>query len=106
MPDRIDSPQLTAAEHRLMKALQQQPLDPVQAGVAGYLNGAVQSCRIDALEDLFLNPPDPSVPRADALEAAYLSAVTKKAEQIEQLLGGPRIQLAKDVRSALHVVGN
>ena len=74
---------LQAAQERLAKACTAMPMNPMGAAISAYVSGALASARIDALTDLFLNPPNATWDRQEALDAAIVRHLTRRAEQLE-----------------------
>lgn len=85
--------ELAEAQKSLAQAAMKQPGDPVSFGISAYVNGLLVSCRVDALVDLYLNPPTgESCTKQEAFDAAVLRAVKAKTEQLEA--NTVRIQVA------------
>lgn len=78
-----DSTPLQAAQERLAKACISMPMHPMGAAISSYVSGALASARIDALTDLFLDPPNASWNRQEALDAAIVRHLNRRAEQLE-----------------------
>ena len=95
---------LAEAQERLKKALMSQPIDITQVAAGAYINSALQSARIDALQELFLNPEpeNASWSRKEQLEAAIARALNVKSEQVES--HAQRVQIAQKT-PPLHLVG-
>jgi hypothetical protein len=95
--------EMQAAQERLVKAAQVQMLqgNPAQIAMSAYLNGILQSCRVDALVKLHVEPPNESWTPLEALNAAYLRAMTEKAEMLEK--ANTQIQVAQSTPK-LHLV--
>lgn len=74
---------LQAAQERLAKACTAMPMNPAGAAISAYVNGTLASARIDALTDLFVNPPNASWDRQEALDAALIRHLNRRAEQLE-----------------------
>ncbi len=89
----------TAQQRLAAAALKQPTLNPTSFGVSAYVNGILQSCRIDALVDLYLNPPNETWTRQEALDAALVRALNAKADLLEA--EASRIQVAAADRRIL-----
>lgn len=92
---------LQTAQNRVAKAALMQPMNPNQAAISAYVNTILQSCRLDALTELWLNPPNGSWTPTEALEDAIVRALNKKAEMLESAVSG--IQVAQTTPK-LHLV--
>lgn len=106
-PD-AEPPYITAVKRRIVELLSRQidPTNPTALlGIvqAAYFNNALVAGRAQALEELFLNPPPPDMPRREALNSALLRVFSRLATQIEAALslGEKRIQVANEVPSAV-----
>ena len=83
---------LQAAQKRLTQACLQQPLSPQGAAISAYINTTILSARVDALQELWLNPPNGTWTPEEALEAAITRRLLTKAEQLEAAVReAPRI---------------
>jgi hypothetical protein len=87
------------ARKRLLSALKAQPMDMMQVGFAAYVNGCLQSARVDALTELYLNPPNATFTLDDALQAAFARAMNRMAEAFEAQ--APKIRVASGLPSAI-----
>lgn len=75
---------LEEAQRKLAKAAMKQPgNNPLSFAISAYVNGLLMSCRVDALVDLYLNPPNDTWSKQEAFDAAVLRAVFAKTEQLE-----------------------
>lgn len=74
---------LEQAQQRLANAALKQPMHPAGAAISAYVNGMLQSARIDALVDVLANPPNTTWSMAEAIDAAIVRALTRKAEELE-----------------------
>lgn len=74
---------LQAAQERLADAAMGIPMNPQGAAMSAYVNGALQSARIDALVELWVSPPNATWSKAEAYEAALLGALSQRAEVLE-----------------------
>lgn len=75
---------LEEAQRKLAKAAMKQPgNNPLSFAISAYVNGLLMSCRVDALVDLYLNPPNDTWTKQEAFDAAVLRAVLAKTEQLE-----------------------
>lgn len=75
---------MEAAQKRLASAAMKQPgNNPLSFAISAYVNGLLMSCRVDALADLYLNPPNETWNKQEAFDAAVLRALTAKADQLE-----------------------
>lgn len=95
-----DNTPLQIAQNRVAKAALMQPMNPNQAAISAYVNTILQSCRLDALTELWLNPPNGSWTPQEALEDAIVRALNKKAEMLQSALnaiqvpqGAPKLHL-------------
>lgn len=77
-----DTPTDTSRK-RLLNAIRMQPMDMTQCGLAAYINGVLQSARVDALTELFLAPAIPEADRKDAIETAFVKAMDKISDVLE-----------------------
>lgn len=85
--------ELADAQKRLYEAAMKQPgLNQASFGISAYINSILQSARVDALIELYLNPPNGTWTAQEAVDAAILRALKAKAEQLEQQI--PVIQTA------------
>lgn len=92
--------ELQTAQKRLYEAAMKQPgLNQASFGISAYINGILQSARTDALTDLYLNPPNETWTKQEALDAAILRALTAKAEQLESQI--QHVQVAPADRRVL-----
>ena len=91
--------EIHAAQVRLKDAALAQPMSPQGASISAYLNTILVSCRIDALIDLWLHPPNASWTKEEALDAAMLKALTSRAEALESAAAAARsaIQVASSL---------
>lgn len=84
---------MAQAQKRLYEAAMKQPgLNQASFGISAYINGILQSARVDALIELYLNPPNATWSPQEALDAALLRALNAKADQLEKQI--PVIQTA------------
>lgn len=84
---------MAQAQKRLYEAAMKQPgLNQASFGISAYINGVLQSARVDALIELYLNPPNATWSPQEALDAALLRALNAKADQLEKQI--PVIQTA------------
>lgn len=74
---------LEAAQQRLAHACTAMPMNPVGAAISAYVNSTLASARIDALCDLWVNPPNGSYDRQEAMDAALVRHLNRRAEQLE-----------------------
>lgn len=92
---------LQAAQNRLAKAALLQPMNPNQAAISAYINSILQTCRLDALTELWLAPPNSTWTPQEALDAAILRAVIARAEALESVANAVQIASASP---KLHLV--
>lgn len=74
---------LELAQQRLAKACTAMPMNPVGAAISAYVNSTLASARLDALSELFVNPPNATWDRQEALDAALARHLNRRAEQLE-----------------------
>lgn len=96
-----DETPLQNAQNRVAKAALAQPMNPHQATIGSYINGILQSARITALTELWLNPPNDTWTRQEALNAAILKALNEIADRLEQ--SAQAVQIAQ-AQPKLHLV--
>lgn len=76
--------QLRAAQERVCKAILRQPMNPMGAIIAAYTNAVLNSARVDALVNVYLNPPESPASRQVAYEAYLLAALEALESAFEQ----------------------
>lgn len=79
----VEESALERAQRRLAQAALTQPMNPASAAISAYVNGMLQSARVDALTDVIANPPNGSWTMQEAIDAAVIQHLTKKAEELE-----------------------
>lgn len=73
-----ESDELLSLQQELIELAKQQPYNPNGAALSAYLNSMLQSCRIDALQTLWLAPPPDDLPKQEALRSALIEALKAK----------------------------
>lgn len=86
MDQAIPETPLGAAQKRLTEACLKQPLSPQGAAISAYINTTLLTARLDALQELWLNPPNGTWTHEEALEAAIVRRLTSKADQLEAVV--------------------
>lgn len=93
--EQAESP-LQAAQKRLADAALGVPMNPQSASIAAYVNGILQSARVDALVELHITPPNASWSREEAYEATLLRALTDRALTLELKAEEVKRQIAEN----------
>ncbi|HEY1898634.1 MAG TPA: hypothetical protein VGG49_02465 [Steroidobacteraceae bacterium] len=85
------------AQGRLAKACMDMPMDPMRAAISTYVNNALQSSRVDALEELAIHGPMDGMTAAESYPILIVKHMTMRAEQLERQSAElkQRIQLAR-----------
>lgn len=96
---------VAVARGRLLGIMRQVPMDPMQTGFAAYINGVLQSARVDALVDLYLHPPNATWTADEALQAAFIKAMNNISDALEA--NNRKIQVAGSVGApGIHLNGS
>lgn len=91
---------MESAQQRLAQAALKQPMHPGGAAISAYLNGMLQSARIDALIEVMVDLPNGNQMQ-EAIDAAIVRHLNKKADELEnQAL---KMTLAQSVTDASRI---
>ena len=74
------------------------PMNAQGAAMSAYVNGVLQSARIDALVELWSAPPNATWSKAKAYEAALLGALGQRAGDLEARAAAMKEQIAANER--------
>ena len=94
-----DSP-IQIAQKRLADAAMGLPMNAQGAAMSAYVNGVLQSARIDALVELWSAPPNATWSKAEAYEAALLGALGQRAGDLEARAAAMKEQIAAKTSGA------
>ena len=59
------------------------PMNPQGAAMSAYVNGILQSARVDALVELWTTEPNATWSRQEAYQVALLGALRQRTEQVK-----------------------
>lgn len=93
MTEPVESP-IQIAQKRLADAAMGVPMNAQGAAMSAYVNGVLQAARIDALQDLWMNPPNATWSKEEAYSASLLRALGERAEALEAKAVEMKAQLA------------
>lgn len=99
MSETIDVPpndlgaEIMQAQLELRNIAMGQNMNSSQAGISAYVNSLLASCRLDALTELFVSPPNATWTREQALDAAILRALRYRAASMSAQIEAERSRI-------------
>lgn len=80
--EHTETSQIEVAQQALADAAMGVPMNPSGAAMSAYVNGILQSARVDALVELWWAPPNATWSREEAYNAALLGALHERTKML------------------------
>lgn len=84
---------LQLLQQRVAQAALAQNMNPQGAALSAYVNGILQTARLNALQEILVNPPNATWSMQEAIDAAVARHLTQTAEALEAQAQRPRIAM-------------